>query len=83
MIVKDTAMAEDRVARRNRSSLRGLWLLAALAAVAALLILAALLKSSAATQRARLEIEQAPPATGEKSSTVSRRGTTAGPLSLG
>lgn len=75
-------MAEDRVARRNRGSALGLWLLVALAAVAALLVVAAALKSSAARQHARLEGETAALHAGEKSSTGSPTGIRAEPLPL-
>ncbi len=65
-------MREDRIARRNRGSKAGLWLLAVMALAAGLLVLAALLKSSATSQRARLEVERARALPAEKSSTVSR-----------
>lgn len=76
-------MREDKIAKRNRGDRRGLWLLAAMAVVAGLLVLAVLLKSSAADQRARIEIEHAHSASGEKSSTVSRPGIHSGALPLG
>lgn len=76
-------MREDRIARRNRGDRRGLWLLAGLALAAGLLVLAVLLKSSAADQRARIEIEHAQSASGEKPSTVSRPGPRSGALPLG
>ena len=76
-------MREDRIAKRNRGDRRGLWLLVGLALAAGLLVLAVLLKSSAADQRARIEIEHAHSAPGEKSSTVSRPGIHSGALSLG
>ncbi|HWW11263.1 MAG TPA: hypothetical protein VN018_02020 [Brevundimonas sp.] len=50
-------MPEDRIARRNRGSPRGLWLLVALALAAGLLVIAAMLKSSAADQKARRELD--------------------------
>ncbi len=52
-------MGEDRVARRNRSSATGLWVLAGLALVVIILIGAMVLKSNAADQRARQEAEAA------------------------
>ena len=73
----------DRIARRQRRSRMGLWLLAALALVVVLLIAAALLKSVAARQRAALETEAFATATAEKSSTVSPTGTHARPLPVG
>lgn len=73
-------MSEDRVARRNRNSPRGLLFLAVLALAAAALILAAWLKEGAADQRARRHIETENASASEKSSTVSPDRTQAEPL---